>query len=145
MKHTVLLFSCVLIHLCGFAQNADKSDIQTLKIAFITQALDLNSKEAQAFWPVYNKYESQGDELQEQMHCSVYDQMDKLESMTPEESDALLKNYMTIRNEEQKLREEYVAELKKVISPKEIMLLKRAEYDFHMKLLKEYRSGKSEK
>ena len=36
-------------------QRAEK--IQALKIAFITQKLDLTPDEAQKFWPVYNRYE----------------------------------------------------------------------------------------
>ena len=32
--------------------------IQALKIAFITQKLELTSDEAQKFWPVYNRYEA---------------------------------------------------------------------------------------
>lgn len=32
--------------------------IQALKIAFITQKLELTSDEAQRFWPVYNRYET---------------------------------------------------------------------------------------
>jgi hypothetical protein len=33
--------------------------IQSLKIAFITQKLDLTADEAQRFWPVYNRYETE--------------------------------------------------------------------------------------
>ena len=33
--------------------------IQSLKIAFITQKLELTSDEAQKFWPVYNRYETE--------------------------------------------------------------------------------------
>ena len=44
------------------AQNESKEKrsekIQALKIAFITQKLELTSDEAQNFWPVYNRYEN---------------------------------------------------------------------------------------
>ncbi len=33
--------------------------IEALKIAFITQKLELSSEEAQKFWPVYNQYENE--------------------------------------------------------------------------------------
>lgn len=33
--------------------------IQALKIAFITQKLDLTANEAQKFWPVYNQYDQE--------------------------------------------------------------------------------------
>ena len=33
--------------------------VQALKIAFITQKLELTADEAQKFWPVYNRYEAE--------------------------------------------------------------------------------------
>ena len=33
--------------------------VQALKIAFITQKLELTTDEAQRFWPVYNRYEAE--------------------------------------------------------------------------------------
>ena len=39
------------------AQNGEK--IQALKIAFITQKLQLTPDEAQKFWPVYNQYDNE--------------------------------------------------------------------------------------
>ena len=44
------------------AQNDNREQktekVQALKIAFITQKLELTSEEAQRFWPVYNRYET---------------------------------------------------------------------------------------
>lgn len=41
------------------AQPENKAEkVQALKIAFITQKLELTSAEAQNFWPVYNRYET---------------------------------------------------------------------------------------
>ncbi len=45
------------------AQDKDREGrsekIQSLKIAFITQKLELTADEAQKFWPVYNSYETE--------------------------------------------------------------------------------------
>ena len=59
-------FLLVLILFTGsisFAKAQDLREkrtekIQALKIAFITQKLELTSDEAQRFWPVYNRYET---------------------------------------------------------------------------------------
>ncbi|MEO6329528.1 MAG: hypothetical protein ABIO55_11370 [Ginsengibacter sp.] len=39
--------------------NKRGEKIQALKIAFITQKLELTSEEAQKFWPVYGQYENE--------------------------------------------------------------------------------------
>lgn len=61
-KYLLLIFT-----LCSFLMvNAQKrggggdgDKIQALKIAFITQKLDLTTAEAQKFWPVYNLYDDE--------------------------------------------------------------------------------------
>lgn len=44
------------------AQNNNRENraekVQALKIAFITQKLEFTTDEAQRFWPVYNRYET---------------------------------------------------------------------------------------
>lgn len=45
----------------GNGQRIEK--IQALKIAFITQKLDLTSSEAEKFWPIYNEYEHELNNL----------------------------------------------------------------------------------
>lgn len=141
MKTLTLLVASFFFTFAGFSQDSEKNEIESLKIAFITDALNMSAAMAQKFWPVYNKYENQGETLRSNMHCMVYDQLDELQHMPDSEAEKLLKNYMELRTHEHELRKAYVAELQKVISAKEIMMLKKAEYDFHKKLLKEYRSG----
>lgn len=41
------------------AQNGRSEKIQALKVAFITQKLNLTSPEAEKFWPVYNQYDNE--------------------------------------------------------------------------------------
>ena len=59
----IILF---LLVVCGSFSVAKAQDntpqaekIQALKIAFITQKLQLTSAEAEKFWPVYNQYENE--------------------------------------------------------------------------------------
>jgi hypothetical protein len=145
MMKTGLIFLLILtFSMTGIAQEKDKGEIEALKIAYITDALDLTTSEAQEFWPVYNEYNEKWEKYRTQLHCGVYDQMDKLREMTEAEAEALLKEYMNLRERESQWRKNYVNDLKKVISAKRIMMLKKAEYEFHKKLLKEYRSGKKD-
>lgn len=64
MKHLILI---VALSVGSFsvvtAQNDNRQakgeKVQALKIAFITQKLELTTDEAQRFWPVYNRYETE--------------------------------------------------------------------------------------
>ena len=131
---------------CGFYGNAQKTDsekIEQLKIAFFTDELDLTASEAKRFWPVYNKYSKKYDKLKSNQWTSVKSRLDKVENLDQGEASQLLKDYLDYKRARVEHREEFVDDLKEVISPKQIMMLKKAEYDFHKKLLKQYQSDKS--
>lgn len=146
MKTYLLFLLAILISFSGFSQKSEKNkdEIEALKIAYITESLELTSAEAQQFWPVYNEYSKKWNDYRSELHCGVYDQMDNLKEMSEAEAEELLKNYMGLRERESRWRKNYVNDLKKVLSAKRIMMLKKAEYEFHKKLLKEYRSGKKD-
>ncbi len=43
----------------GGDKENKKEKIEALKIAFLTQKLELSVDEAQKFWPIYNRYEAE--------------------------------------------------------------------------------------
>src|SRR4029077_7532326 len=63
MKRLILLLTLFIGSISFANAQNDKEDraqkIQALKIAFITQKLELSADEAQKFWPVYNRYEAE--------------------------------------------------------------------------------------
>ena len=60
MKQFLLIISFLGLGLGVFAQDEppknDGGRIEALKIAYITNKLNLSTEEAQKFWPIYNKY-----------------------------------------------------------------------------------------
>ena len=44
-------------------REENRNKIKTLKIAYITEQLSLTEKEAEKFWPIYNVYEDQMNQL----------------------------------------------------------------------------------
>src|ERR1700751_2005111 len=54
MKRFLLLVSFAFTFLIGVAQNGNR--LEALKIAYITNKLNLSPEEAQKFWPIYNQY-----------------------------------------------------------------------------------------
>ena len=54
MKRVILITSLFLAGLFVRAQNGN--NLEALKIAYITNRLNLSPEEAQKFWPIYNQY-----------------------------------------------------------------------------------------
>ena len=46
------------------AQNPNLEKLNTYKIGFFTKKLNLTSSEAEKFWPVYNEYQKQKNQIQ---------------------------------------------------------------------------------
>ena len=60
MKHTFITLFFIAITLNTFGQRKERHErIQALKVAFITEKLELTPEEAQQFWPVFNAIEKQ--------------------------------------------------------------------------------------
>src|SRR5690606_1178834 len=52
-----LLFLVATLSLSS-QEKQDWEKIKSLKVAFITEKLELTPKEAQSFWPIYNEHQS---------------------------------------------------------------------------------------
>ncbi len=137
----ILFILIITLSSLSFSQTDDK--IEQLKIAFFTEELELSPEEAKLFWPVYNKHTKIYYNLRDQDWSSIKKRLDKIESLSETQANQLLSDYLEYKSQRNKLRVNYVRELKEVISPKQIMMLKKAEYDFNKKLIKQYSSKSS--
>ena len=99
------------------AQDGDDTraeKIKSLKIAFITQKLQLSADEAQKFWPIYDQYENDINRLRsENKNSTVIDKEEKLLN----------------------IRKKYLGSFEKVIGPQRVNKLFTAEKDFRSILI----------
>jgi len=105
--------------------------IESMKIAFITQKLDLTASEAQKFWPIYNQF---SDEMKE-----LRGDRTKRDGTSSELSDNDAKKLIAqkIANEKMKHQkmENLVRSLEGVISPQKTLKFMRIEQEFKSKML----------
>ncbi|MCH8535131.1 MAG: hypothetical protein LAT51_08695 [Flavobacteriaceae bacterium] len=141
MKNTLLLFF-LLCSTSFFAQEDEQ--IKALKISYFTSELNLSTSEAERFWPVYNRNADKYNTLKDGVWASIKERLGRIEELSEEESNKLLEDYTSYHDQRLEYRLEFIEELKDVISPKKIMMLKKAEYNFNKKLLKQYKSKKED-
>ena len=67
MRHLILM-SLFILPLLGQAQmrKEKKEQLKALKIAYITEELQLTPEEAARFWPVFNAFEDKQREIRKQ-------------------------------------------------------------------------------
>ncbi|WP_274475718.1 Spy/CpxP family protein refolding chaperone [Mangrovimonas aestuarii] len=136
LKKLSLLVITLLITATSFAQSK-KDRINSLKVAFITERLDLSEKEAQQFWPIYNAFKEQNNQLREQMHEKR--KTVDVDALTEAEAEALLSEMEAMENKKRTLHSNLVKDLKKVLPSKKIVLLFKAEDEFKRKMFEEYK------
>lgn len=140
MKKIILLTIVALtITVQLYAQN-DKGKIEELKIAFITQRLQLTPEEAQKFWPVYNQYEAEKREIRNSTIGKVKDLKDD-DNFTNEQAEAIINKQIEFKTKDLELTKKYVVEFKKVLPTIKVAKLVTAEEHFKKMLTKQAQQG----
>jgi len=141
-KKTILV-AILLISSLSFGQNRpDREKIKSLKVAFITESLDLSSKEAQAFWPIYNQYEENREALRQKERTQIRSKIKSADELSEKEAKDLLEKYINFEDEEEALDKAFLKKVSVVISAKKTLLLLRSEEEFKRQLIRQYRHKK---
>src|ERR1035437_4885758 len=64
-----------------------KEKMESMKIAFLTQKLDLTPDEAQKFWPVYNEFQKKREELRKKRREEIKSAKGNLDSLSDKQID----------------------------------------------------------
>ncbi|KAF2333747.1 sensor of ECF-type sigma factor [Flavobacterium daemonense] len=137
----ILLF---LVSFSFYAQgktDEKREKIKAYKVSFLTTELELTPTEAEKFWPIYNAYDDKQFELRHQKMKAFLERLndDNINSISEKEAAVLIAQMESTDKELYLLREKYNSNLKKILSAKKILKLKKCEDDFNRKLLKQYR------
>jgi len=137
-KHiTTLLSTLVLLILANgiHAQNKmekRKEKMEALKIAYITEELDLSQEEWQIFWPLYNEYNK------EKPHEKFDALKLKYENQTNSAED-ILNELIKIESEELARKHAYMADLKSKLGADVVLKMNHLEQKFKHRLLRKYK------
>lgn len=138
MKKIVLLICFACFSIGAFAQHGSREKIKAFKIAYITEKLNLTSKEAQQFWPVYNAHEETVGKLrrrERKLIKSIKEANDNPAGLTDKQAEDTIDNFLEAEEQKSQSKKKLIADLKKVIPNKKILKLIKAEADFHKRML----------
>lgn len=110
--------------------------IKSYKIAFLTERLNLTSKEAEKFWPVYNANEKVIREKNREFRKAHNFSPEEVEDMTESDAQQFIADQLNHDQEMLDLKKKFVSDLKGVIPEKKILILLEAEKQFRVDLMK---------
>lgn len=138
----------LFLSLTTFAQDREKhmERIKALRVAFISDRLDLTPEEAQQFWPIFNQF----DERQFELHKQKRRLMHKLRpenaaGLSDKETIALMEEEDKLESDFQENRRKLTKDLQGIIPNQKIIMLKQLEIEFKEKLLKQMKNRREKR
>jgi len=99
----------------GEGSGAGEADLETLvatieanKKALVAVNLGLDDAEAKAFWPVYDRYESELSDVNDRFAAIIDEYTKSFRSMSDEKARQLVKDFLAVERERAELREKYL-------------------------------------
>jgi hypothetical protein len=121
--------------------NPDESreKIKALKVAFFTEQLNLTAAEATTFWPIYNSYEAEKEEIMNSKRKDVFEKIGENAKYSESEAKAIYARYRELETRENNLDQRFQNKMTSTFSASRTLKLFRAEHEFRKRLLREYR------
>lgn len=124
---TIVLASCIAVAALaqpygGHRHQGAKPDFEKIKaqqVAFITDQVGLTAKEAESFWPVYNKIEEKQKELRK-AEMDAYKDLDAALKEGKGNVDALLDKYLKAKEANVNLHVKNSKDYKKILSAEKL-------------------------
>ena len=130
-----LIFVFAYAQAQGPRMKEKREKIESMKVGFLTQKLNLSPTEAKAFWPVYNQYENDLEQLRMNRRAERKSAREDLDGITDKEIEKLVDGEILFKQQELDLRKKYHAQFKQLLPIKKVALLYRAEEEFKKELL----------
>jgi hypothetical protein len=120
MKKLILIAIVVFIGLQSFGQATSASEEELVKSYFklskkalFEANMNLSDAQAIAFWPLYNKFETEAGKLQDDRIAFLKDYAENFENITDEQADEFIKRVFQYRKKMLALKMKYYKQVKK--------------------------------
>jgi len=118
----------------GYNQHLSPEEFRAKQRAFITEKAGLTDSEADKFFPLYFELQDKKKDFNDRIWKLM--RKGKDDKMTDAQYEEIILQVYDIRIETDNLDKTYYAKYKKVLSPKKIFMVQRAESRFHREILK---------
>jgi len=141
MKKLTIIIVAVLLNSfqLAVAQNelepSKREKLDALKVAYLTNELNLTPTEAQSFWPLYNELEDKMKEVRKERRDNRIGTKSNYAELTDAQLSAAVNRELALEQQELDLKKEYNERFKKILPMKKVAKLHVAEQGFRKELL----------
>lgn len=143
MKNLLFVALMFLLPTTLLAQRPKGEEIESLKIAFFTQKLDLSPEEAKIFWPIYNDMQEEQNALRkERMQKMIsFRKTTEIDNLTDAQVQSLITSEFDFKQKDLNLDKKYYNRLKSALPIKVVGKFYRAQEGFKRELLNRFKGG----
>lgn len=140
----ILLIMLTMPGIKSTAQNTNLEKLNNYKIGFFTKKLNLTSQEAEKFWPVYNDYQSQRNQIQiEKLKLNRNFNLNE-STLSDKQLEEMGNKYVGCLVQESNLAVEFHKKLKEVLPPAKVIMYYQAENQYKIQLLNELQTARQQ-
>ena len=129
----------------GIDDGDRKEKIESMKIAFITNKLDLTPDEAKKFWPVFNQYSDELQGLRKDRRERNRNAREDFDKLGDKEVEKVVDDEIVFRQQELDVQKKYHAQFKSVLPIKKVARLYRAQEEFKRELLEKIKERREDR
>ena len=117
-----------------------KEKVESQKVAFITNELNLSPKESQEFWPLYNEHQEKKEELLNKS----WTEASKIQNLSEEEAKKEIEVRLEVQNLLAQYKTDYTQKYLKILPAKKVLGLFESERKFRKEMLLRLREYKKD-
>ena len=147
MKNKILTL-LMLISMVAVAQpkvrpgdfEEKREKIEAIKVAFITEQIDLTVEESQSFWPVYNEMSDKEHDLRKAQR-DAFGGLKDFENTSDKQVEKAIMELADLSVDIEELRKSYLPKFIDIIGAKKTAKLMKAEKEFGKRLMERMKGG----
>jgi hypothetical protein len=137
----LLMFSTAIVS----AQNPNRERLESYKIAFFTQRLNLTPAEAEKFWPLYNQYQEKKIKIQQERMALNKKFNQETTTLSDEEMLVMGDKLIELEVLEAELSMTFHKHIKAVLPPAKVLRFYQAENQYKVQLLNQLQERRQER
>lgn len=143
-----MIFISAIIAILAFpvlnAQTPALEKLNAYKVGFFTKKLNLTSQEAEKFWPVYNEYQKQKNQIQIEKTSLIRNFNQNESSLSDNQLAEIGDKLVATFVEESALQVNFHKKLKEVLPPAKVIRFYQAENQYKAQLLNELQGARQQ-
>lgn len=131
---TFLILSTQLV---SAQRGEDHERIEALRIAYITERLEITPSEAQVFWPVFNEFDKKVRDARD-AERKLKEQIASQSTITNAEE--LLNQLVSLEQQDADLLKQYTSQMTEILGAEKVVRLLSLDHEFRKDLFRKMRS-----